>query len=382
MSSRRGILAALEEAGDFVSGEALATRLGISRAAVWKHVSALKLGGYDIEGARARGYRLHATPAALTEASIRSRCTSARIGRRIVVLDVTRSTNSDAMALGREGEGEGVVVIAEEQTAGRGRLGRTWESSRGVNLYLSMLLRPVIAPWRAPQLSLVAGIAVAETVREEGIDARIKWPNDVVVIVGGDRAGDGTGEGAGDGDGAIQEGRLDVRPSPVRGSPVQDSIVRNSPSRGAALKKLAGILTEIEAETDRVAYVVVGIGVNLNAEAIHFPDELAGKATSVKMERGSSTDRAAFAARLLARFEECYDAWTSGGFAAVAPRWRALSVLEGRTVTVSAPGDSYFGTCVGIDDDGALLLDPGNGALRRVLAGDVTISGGYDSCQP
>ncbi|MFN2376647.1 MAG: biotin--[acetyl-CoA-carboxylase] ligase, partial [Candidatus Binatia bacterium] len=332
MSSRGDILAALEAAGDYVSGEDLAARLGISRAAVWKHISALKHGGYEIDGARARGYRLVAPPSVLTEAAIRSRCGAGRLGWRIVVLDVTRSTNSDAMALGREGEAEGIVVIAEEQTAGRGRLGRTWESSRGVNLYLSLVLRPEIAPWRAPQLSLVAGLAVAETAREEGVDARIKWPNDVVTFASPGEAGQG------------------------------------------GLKKLAGILTEIEAEADRVAFVVVGIGVNLNSDLSHFSPEVVGRATSVMLERGLRIDRAAFAGRLLARFEECYDAWTRGGLAAVAPRWRALSVLEGRPVKVDAAGESLEGICAGIDEDGALLLGPldgGDAEPRRVLAGDV-----------
>jgi BirA family biotin operon repressor/biotin-[acetyl-CoA-carboxylase] ligase len=359
MSSRQAILAALEAADDYVSGEDLASRLDISRAAVWKHVAALKLGGYQIDGARARGYRLVAPPSVLTEAAIRSRSGAARIGRRIIVLDVTRSTNSDAMALGRDGEAEGTVVLAEEQTAGRGRLGRAWESSRGVNLYLSILLRPSIAPWSAPQLSLVAGVAVAETVREEGVDARIKWPNDVVV----------TGLPAL----SFQAGRLDLA---ARQLAPRD--LRPSPTRDSALRKLAGILTEIQAESDRVAFVVVGIGVNLNSDASHFSPELAGKATSVVLERGKHLDRAAFAARLLVRFEECYDAWTRGGFAAVAPRWRALSVLDGRRVSVAATGKSYQGTCAGIDEDGALLVDPdGGGARRQVLAGDVTITGAY-----
>jgi BirA family biotin operon repressor/biotin-[acetyl-CoA-carboxylase] ligase len=272
-----------------------------------------------------------------------------------VVLDVTRSTNSDAMALGRDGEAEGTVVIAEEQTAGRGRLGRSWESSRGVNLYMSLLLRPAIAPWRAPQLSLVAGIAVAETVREEGVDARIKWPNDVVVLA---------------------DSRDAARPALEA-----DLLAPAAPATGA-LRKLAGILTEIEAEADRVAFVVVGMGVNLNADASHFSPELEGRATSVLLERGRVTDRAAFVARLLVRFEECYDTWSSGGFAAVAPRWRALSVLDDRRVTVVAPGETFEGRCAGIDDDGALLVDTGQAPLRRLLAGDVTISGGYDRCQP
>ena len=337
MSSRRGILAALESAADYVSGATLATELGISRAAVWKHVSALKRDGYDIEGVRARGYRLVATPVALSEAAIRARCPSTRIGRRILVLDVTRSTNSDAMALGREGEPEGTVVIAEEQTAGRGRLGRAWESKRGVNLYTSFLLRPAIAPGRAPQLSLVAGIAVAETVAEEGVAARIKWPNDVVTVAG--ENADGAAPGS--------------------------------------LRKVCGILTEIEAEADRAAFVVVGIGVNLNSTREHFPPDLLPRATSILLERGRPVDRAAFTARLLERFEECYDAWLRGGFAAVAPRWRALSILEGRRVAVAAPGESYEGVCAGIDDDGTLLVNVGQGAPRRVLAGDVTLPDGY-----
>jgi BirA family biotin operon repressor/biotin-[acetyl-CoA-carboxylase] ligase len=339
MSSRQGILRALEEARDFVSGEQLAEQLGISRAAVWKHISALKHGGYEIDGLRSRGYRLVAPPSVLTESAIHSRAESFRIGRSILVLDVTRSTNSDAMALGREGAPEGHVVIAEQQTAGRGRLGRAWESSRGVNLYMSILLRPEMPPGRAPQLSLVAGVAVAETVAEEGIDARIKWPNDVVTIAGGLPA---------------------------------DRVAR------PALRKLAGILTEIEAEADRARFVVVGIGVNLNSDLSHFSPELEGKATSVLMERGSRTDRAAFTARLLARFEQCYEAWKSGGFAAVAPRWRALSVLEGRTVEIDAPGERMTGVCAGIDDDGALLVDVPGGSRRRILAGDVGISGGYN----
>lgn len=278
----------------------------------------------------------------LSEAAIRARLETRRIGTKILVLDVTRSTNSDAMALGREGAADGTVVLAEQQTAGRGRLGRAWESSRGVNLYMSILLRPAIAPWKAPQLSLLAGLAAAEAVREEGVDARIKWPNDVVVVAPRDGAGH-----------------------------------RGAAADSSPLRKLAGILTEIEAEADRVAFVVVGIGVNVNSEAAHFSSELHGKATSVRMERGATVDRTALAARLLARFEDCYDAWSAGGLAALAPRWRELSVLDGRRVDVAAPGESFSGRCAGIDDDGALLLDAADGTRRRVLAGDVTISSAY-----
>lgn len=331
MNSRRRVLAALEEAGDYVSGEALAARLGVSRAAVWKHVRALAGAGYEIESVRSRGYRLLAAPDAVDAAALRGLLAGSGVGSRVVCLDVTRSTNADAMGLGREGEPEGTVVLAEEQTAGRGRLGRTWESSRGVNLYLSVLLRPSIPIWNAPQLSLVAGVAVAEIGREEGIDCGIKWPNDVVV--GGRR-------------------------------------------------KLAGILTEIEAEADRVAFVVVGIGVNVNAKAEHFSAELEGKATSMLIESGKRRDRTALAAKLLARLDECYRAYLAGGFAALAPRWRGLAVLDGRRVEVASPGESFAGVCAGIDDDGGLLVDDDAGVRRRVLAGDVTLEGAYGPCEP
>lgn len=340
MSHRRGILEALGTQGAVVSGQELAGRLGISRAAVWKHIEALAGAGYQIDRVRSKGYRLVSSPDRLSAEALSGLLAGRRFGSRVVVLDVTRSTNSDALALGREGAPEGSVVVAEAQTGGRGRLGRQWESARGVNLYLSLLLRPAIVPAAAPQLSLVAGVAVAETLVAEGLACRIKWPNDVVI---------GGGEGA---------------------------------RAGVPLRKIAGILTEIEAEADRVSFVVVGIGVNVNSTGEHFSQALAGRATSFLLETGRRLDRTALAARLLSRLEGAYGAFLAQGFGALAPRWRALSVLEGRTVEVSAVGrqgaDGDRGTCVGIDADGALLLETAPGCVRRVIAGDVTVQGGYD----
>ncbi len=342
MSHRQGILEALDEAGTAVSGQALASRFGISRAAVWKHIEALEAAGYEIERARSKGYRLVSSPDRLSAEALSGLLAGRRLGSNVVVLDVTRSTNSDALALGREGAPEGSVVLAEAQTGGRGRLGRQWESARGVNLYLSLLLRPPIVPAAAPQLSLVAGVAVAETLAAEGIACRIKWPNDVVL--GGEDDASGTGS--------------------------------------VPLRKIAGILTEIEAEADRVSFVVVGIGVNVNSTGEHFSAALAGRATSFLLETGRRLDRTALAARLLSRMEGAYEAFLTQGFGALASRWRALSVLEGRTVEVGGVGgqgqDVSRGTCIGIDSDGALLLEIAPGRVRRVLAGDVTVQGGYD----
>jgi BirA family biotin operon repressor/biotin-[acetyl-CoA-carboxylase] ligase len=321
-------LAALLEAaaeGETCSGAELARGLGISRNAVWKHVESLREEGWDVETVHARGYRLRTRPDALDEAAVRAHLRTARLGATLVCKPITGSTNVDAADLGRRGGDDGTVVIADAQTAGRGRLGRSWVSVRGLNLYLSVLLRPAIVPAAAPQLSLVAGIAVAAALEGEGLTAAIKWPNDV--LVGG--------------------------------------------------RKICGILTELDAEADRVAFVVVGIGVNLNSTLEHFPSDLHDKATSVYLARGSRTQRARFAARLLEELEARYDRYLEGGFGALAPEWNARSVLTGKPVTVGGAGGApVTGMCAGIDEDGALVLVDG-GVRRRVLAGDATVIGGY-----
>jgi BirA family biotin operon repressor/biotin-[acetyl-CoA-carboxylase] ligase len=327
VSTRTKIVEALAAVQDgHVSGHELADRLGVSRNAIWKHIEALRGRGYVIESTHARGYRLASAPDALTADTLTGHLQSGLIGRRLVCHDVTGSTNDDACALARVGAEEGTVVVADAQTAGRGRLGRDWVSRPYLNLYTSLILRPAIAPADAPQLSLAAGVAVADALEAEGVDAGIKWPNDVLI-----------------------EGR-----------------------------KVCGVLTEIEAEADMVGFVVVGIGVNLNSEPEDFPTELQDKAVSVRMARGRRVDRARFAANLFACFERAYDRWRDGGFGALREDWQQRAVLIGRPVEVAGAGDRMVGTCVGIDSDGALLLKGEAGEVRRVIAGDVTVIGGYD----
>jgi len=310
----------------FVSGAALARRLSISRNAVWKHVESLRGEGWDIETVPSRGYRLKSRPDVLDEAAIWRHLTTRTIGRRLVCLPVTASTNDDATRFARSGEPEGTVVIADAQTAGRGRLGRSWVSVRGLNLYLSIILRPRIVPAAAPHLSLLAGLAVAAAMESEQLRPRIKWPNDVL---------------------------LDGR-------------------------KACGILTELEAEADRVGFVIVGIGVNVNSTLAHFPPELHEKATSLYLASGRRIERAHLVARLLDGVESRYERFLAGGFGVLADEWNARSALTGRAVTVSgAASETVSGTCEGIDADGALLLVRG-GRRVRVLAGDVTVLGGYD----
>lgn len=330
MSSRARIVATLHAAGDFVSGKELASELGISRTAIWKHIAVLESEGFVIERERGRGYRLTSTPGGLTEGEIASGLLTEWLGRSLVCKALTGSTNSDASALGRSGAPEGTVVVADAQTAGRGRLGRSWVSRPGLNLYMSILLRPRIVPAAAPQLALVAGLAVAEAFEEEGAAASIKWPNDV--LLGG--------------------------------------------------RKACGILTELEAEADRVEFVVVGIGVNLNSVDEDFPPELRTRATSLRLARGREVERARFAGQLLSRFERCYERFRAHGFGGLASEWERRSALVGRELTVEGPGEVLRGEYAGVDADGALLLrqlgaDGQAGEIRRVLAGDVTIVGGY-----
>jgi BirA family biotin operon repressor/biotin-[acetyl-CoA-carboxylase] ligase len=311
------ILAWLRASAVPLSGEELARRLGCSRAAVWKHMARLRARGYAIAARHARGYVLAAVPDRLGPAELAPHLTGR--WRRIEWRAEIDSTQRLARELARAGAEEGTCVIAEAQSAGRGRLGRTWHSPPGTNLYCSVVLRPPLAPAAVPQLALVAGVAVAAAVAETTtLPAEIKWPNDV--LVGG--------------------------------------------------RKVAGILTELEAELERVRFVIVGIGVNLNTTA--FPAELADRATSLALAIGRPVDRAAFTGRLLAALEERYGRFLAGGFAAVRAEWEARSALTGRTVRVQGPEGAVAGRVLGVDDAGALRLLTAAGE-QRIVAGEVTL---------
>ena len=220
LSNEEMILSFLAEGGeDFTSGAALSDKLGLSRTAVWKHVETLRSLGYRIEAVSSRGYRLVEVPDRLTMLELSPLLSTRELGRTLHSFDSLESTNATAFELARDGAFAGEVVVAEAQTAGKGRRGRTWVSPPGKNLYFSAVLRPELPPQRASELTLVAAVALAETLREAGVAAQIKWPNDVQI--------DG--------------------------------------------KKVAGILTELSADTERVHFVILGVGVNLNADLEDFP---------------------------------------------------------------------------------------------------------------
>jgi BirA family transcriptional regulator, biotin operon repressor / biotin---[acetyl-CoA-carboxylase] ligase len=316
------ILVWLRAADGPVSGAELARRLGCSRTAVWKHVAALRRAGYAITARRAEGYELAGVPDRVGPTELAPHLTGS--WRRIEWRDELDSTQRLARELARGGADEGTTVIAERQTAGRGRLGRHWHSPPGLNLYCSVVLRPAVAPAAVPCLALIAGLAVVDAVREvAGLAGALKWPNDVL---------------------------LDGR-------------------------KVAGILTEMEAEVERVHFVIAGIGVNVNAA--DFPPDLAGKATSLRLAGGQPVDRAAFAAGLLAALEGRYRRFLAAGFAAMRSEWEACSALTGKEVRVTAPEGEVAGRVLGVDDDGALRLAGPRGELR-VVAGEVTLPDAYD----
>jgi BirA family biotin operon repressor/biotin-[acetyl-CoA-carboxylase] ligase len=316
------VLGFLAEAGDeFVSGEAISDKLGLSRAAVWKHVEQLRAHGYRIDAVPARGYRLREIPDRLTPLELRPLLVTRDLGQVLHCFGEVGSTNDVARVLAEEGAGHGEVVIAERQTAGRGRRGRVWTSPPGRNLYLSAVLRPELPPQRVPEITLVASVAVCDAVRQAGVEAGIKWPNDLL----------------------------------------------------ASGRKLAGVLTEMAAEPDQVSWVVLGIGVNLNTRPEDFPPEMRAEATSVAIERGQPAPRALFTAALLKALEEWLDRHADGGFGPVREAWRARSVTLGREVRVSTEGRDVAGVAEDIDETGALLIRSGK-RLERVLSGDVVLA--------
>jgi BirA family biotin operon repressor/biotin-[acetyl-CoA-carboxylase] ligase len=316
----------LRSAPDCVSGAEIGRRVGISRAAVWKHVARLRRAGYRIEGTPACGYRLLESPSPVTPSEIAAHLRSKVLGRVIRYDETVDSTNRVARELARSGAVEGTVVVADGQTAGRGRLGRAWFSPPGLNLYLSVVLRPSVPPARGPQLALVAASAVAATIVElSGARPAIKWPNDV--LIGG--------------------------------------------------RKVAGILTEMDSEADRVTFVVVGMGINLNMAREALAPELRRTATSLRAEVGREIHRAAFAGRLLAELERRYGRYTAEGFAVLREEWESYSCLTGREVTVVGGNNRTDGRVLGIDEQGALRLRGADGVVRQILAGDVTLPGAY-----
>lgn len=317
------ILRLFREQNGFVSGERLSRELSISRTAVWKHISTLRNAGYVVEAVPSRGYRLISSPDILNSEEIASQLNSEVIGRRLVCLHETASTNADAFRLAEEGTLEGTVVIADTQLQGKGRLGRAWSSPPGVNLYCSVVLRPSVKPYEAPQLTFLSAVAVARAIEKStSLKPEIKWPNDVLI----------------------------------------------------GNKKIAGLLNEMSAETDVTNFVILGIGVNLNMAAGQFPSDLRNPATSLLLETGRPVSRVLFTSIMLGELDRLYAAFLSHGFGQVREEWQQRCNAQGRQVSVSDGGAELLrGMFDGIDGDGALLVRRPDGRVERILSGDVRV---------
>jgi len=318
------ILAALRNAEEgSISGTELSQRLGISRAAIRARIEELRCLGYDIEASPHTGYRLLGTPDVLHPDDLLSRLGKTKVvGRDVRVFQETTSTNDVLERLARAGVKEGVVVFAESQTKGRGRLGRKWISPPKKGLWFSVLLRPDLRPQAATQLTIASATALCRAIREQtGLRPEIKWPNDILI-------------------------------------------------RG---KKVAGILTELSAELDRVKNVVLGIGLDVNVTASEFPPEIRKLATSLKIETGRTVERAALAVAVLRELDFDYARIGAGKFDALADEWEEQCTTIGKNVTLTVGERVIKGRAESLDEDGALLLRTQHGHLERIIGGDVTL---------
>lgn len=253
----------------------------------------------------------------LTDAALAGRLSTTRLGRRFERLISCGSTSDIAASRAKEGAAEGLVVATEEQTAGRGRLGRSWHAAPGDSLTFSLLLRPALPAWHVPPLTLLAGAVLAGVLAQIGVVPRLKWPNDVLLMT------------------------------------------------PAGPRKLAGILTEMSTEREGVRHVVLGMGINVNATA--FPDELADRATSLRLALGRRVDRAALLGNFLNALEPAYDGFVNAGAARAIALWRSHALLGNRCRV-----DRLDGVAVDVDDDGALLLRDDVGTIHRVVSGEIT----------
>ena len=315
----------------FISGNEMSHKLGISRTSIWKHIEHLRKLGYEIEAQPHHGYRLVSIPDRLIPEEIRFGLNTRWMGQKIVSYEETASTNDVAAKLAIQGMPEGTVVFAESQSKGRGRLGRSWVSPKGKSILMSVVFRPKLLPSQASQVTLMSAVAVAKAIEKEtGLAPQIKWPNDVLI-----------------------EG-----------------------------KKVSGILTEMQGETDQVLFLIVGIGVNVAVPQESLPEN----GTSIHLETAFNVQRSAFSTQerepktvsriqltqeLLRQLEAGYHLLHDGQWEVIHQEWQQRSILTGKHVNVRSMQRQIEGTVTGLDPDGSLLIRLDHGLTERVMAGDV-----------
>lgn len=317
------ILEILRKTDGFVSGQKLCNEFQVSRTAVWKAVHQLQEEGYCIDAVRNKGYCLKKSDDLFTEAQFRKCLKTSWAGRDVCFLPQVDSTNNEIRKMAENGAPDGTVVIADMQTAGKGRRGSVFQSPRGCGIWMSLLLRPDIEPFAASMLTLVMGMAVRRAIAVlTSLNPKIKWPNDIVI--------DG--------------------------------------------KKLCGILTEMSMEMDRINYIVIGVGVNVQNEA--FPDQLKDKAVSVRMA-GGNVSRSELAAQILLEFEQYYDRFLQNrDLSALMEEYNRELINCGREVFVHSLKGDWKGTAEGINAEGSLIVRTDTGR-QTVNSGEVSVRGIY-----
>jgi len=315
------VLKILEESPGPISGERIAEQLGVTRSAVWKQIRELRRLGYGISSSRAEGYRLEVTTNKLLPYEINKRLRTRSIGKQIRHFDRTASTSWIAKQLANETDPEklhGMVIVAEEQTGGVGRLGRAWVSPAG-GIWVTIILKPKIPMDHLFMLTMAGSIAIARAIRKEyNISALIKWPNDIF-------AGD---------------------------------------------KKVGGLLLELAAEADTVHYGLLGIGIDANISLADLPPNLRGTVTSLEVEVGHEVDRVALLVRILREFELRYQQLEDGEYDSIIREWKSLSLTLDQRVAIRTINKTFEGEAIDIDNHGALIIRKDDGRIERVIAGD------------
>lgn len=318
---KENLLDCLKSSKDYVSGEKLGEILGVSRSAVWKEIRALRKDGYIIDAVTNRGYMIRDVGDVINSAEIK---TNKLIGSKVICFDEVTSTNEECKKLGLNGSEEGTVVVSDTQTSGRGRLGRVWKSKKGTGVYMSILLRPDISPVKIPSVTLCAGLAVCQALKYDfDIDSEIKWPNDIVC--GG--------------------------------------------------KKICGILTEMTGQLQKMDFVIVGIGINVNNE--DFPDEIKDKASSMFLISRRKFKRSPIAKAVLERFDKIYSDFSQNGFKAIKDEYEKNCINIGKRVNIINRDGGFEALAVEVDDNGELVVLKDNGEKLSVFSGEVSVRGVY-----
>ncbi len=314
----------LQNSTEYVSGQDISNRLNISRQAVWKAINSLKEIGFEIDSVTNKGYKILSAPKSLCDLALQSNLNTKSLGHNTIVLDKTDSSNNHLKDLARKGAVHGTVVVAREQTSGKGRLGRIWSSEKDKNLTFSILLRPDISPMEVSAITPIAGLAVCKSIRAQlDLDCKIKWPNDIIV-----------------------------------GS-----------------KKLVGILTEMSAEMDAVEFIVIGIGINL--DQAEFDDDIKHKATSVFLETNKKIDKNKFLANVLKHIEDEFASCNYHFTAKNIAEYKNLCATVHRQVSFFKNGEPLTGTAVDLNSKGELMVKLNDQSLHIVNSGEVTTQGIY-----